>query len=213
MNRFRVRAQAAARQRRNAKLAAALTEQRRQIARDLHDGLAQELSFISCQLQRLDGDGPDAALVRELQAASGRALLEARLAIEVLRIGDAVPLADLVGRMVASFQERFGIEVRLELASDVVADGKRRAAVLRILGQALTNAVAHGGASHVTVRIRGDEREISLLVTDDGVGFDPRATSGGWGLVSMRERTEVLGGSFHVASRPGAGTEVAVALP
>lgn len=192
---------------------ATLTAQREAIARELHDGLAQELAFIASQLQRLDRDGDDGQVVRALQGASGRALLEARLAIEVLHVGEAVPLAELVGRMVASFQERFGIQVQLELARDVVADGQRRAAVLRILGQALANAVEHGAASRVRVRIDGDRRGLSLHVADDGSGFDPDTRSSGWGLVSMRERTEVLGGSFHVESRPGAGTEVAIALP
>jgi signal transduction histidine kinase len=82
--------------------------------------------------------------------------------------------------------------------------------------EATSNAVRHGEASGVTVRLaRGDE--LRLTISDDGAGFDParprRRAGGGFGLISMRERTEALGGRFSVQSRPGAGTRVEVVLP
>ncbi|MDO8212480.1 sensor histidine kinase [Conexibacter sp. CPCC 206217] len=197
---------------------AALAEQRRAIARDVHDGLAQELAFIAAQLQRLDGAAPDPDLVRELRAASRRALIEARLTIDTLRAPSDVPLGTLVEQAVASFTARFGVavELRLELAGAAASDRARRTAVLRILGQALANAVEHGTAERVRVCLRTCAGGLSLSVADDGRGFAPPVGAPaprGWGLVSMRERAELLGGSFRVSARPGEGTEVAVVLP
>jgi signal transduction histidine kinase len=212
------RAAAGPRRRERARLAAALAEQRRAIARDVHDGLAQELAFIAAQLQRVDGVTHDADLVHELQAAARRALQEARLTIDTLRAPPDVPFARLVQQAVMSFEARFGIavELQLEVASDVAADPERRTAALRILGQALANAVEHGAAQRVHVCLRTVTEGLSLSVADDGAGFAPTAVvpaARGWGLVSMRERAELLGGSFSVYARPGRGTEVAVVLP
>lgn len=198
----------------DARLAAALTAQRHAIARDLHDGLAQELAFIAAQLPRLGRSGDDRRLLRELQVAAGRALLEARLAIDALHAAEAVPLAVALRRLAEAVRRRFGADVRLTLARGLAVDAPRRAALLRIAAQALANAVEHGGAGRVEVALeRAEGGAVRLRVADDGAGFDPAADAPGWGLVSMRERCELLGGRFAVASRPGHGTEVTAVLP
>lgn len=196
----------------------ALAEQRREIARDVHDGIAQELAFIAVQLRQLDRTSGDGDLVRELQAASRRALLEARLTIDVLRAPGEVSFAWLVEQAVRSFEARSGvaIELRLELDGCPPPDRERRTAVLRILGQALANAAEHGAARRVRVSLRAGPAGLSLRVSDDGAGFVPAAVGArprGWGIVSMRERAELLGGSFTIDAAPGEGTEVAVVLP
>lgn len=198
----------------DARLAAALTAQRHAIARDLHDGLAQELAFIAAQLPRLGRGGDDARLLRELQVATGRALLEARLAIDALRAADAVPLGVALRRLADAVRGRFGTEVQLALPRDLTVDAARRTALLRIAAQALANAVQHGGARAVDVTVEVAGPGVRLRVADDGAGFDPAADASGWGLVSMRERCELLGGRFRIAARPdGGGTEVTVVLP
>lgn len=197
-----------------AEVASALAAQRRQIARDVHDGLAQELAFIAGQLDRLAAQRADDDLLRELRAAAHRGLREARLTIDELRAARHVPLRELLGDEVASFTARTGVavELRLELACDV--DRDRRIALLRILAQALANAVDHGAARRVRVHVRAAAAGIELSVADDGTGFAAAAAGvRGWGLLSMRERAELLGGSFSIDSVPGRGTEVAVSLP
>lgn len=197
-------------------VAAALAEQRREIARDVHDGVAQELAFIVCQLQRLETSADDEPLVRELRAASRRALQEARLTIDDLRAPRDQPLAQLLESEVSSFEARFGVAVELHLDLRCEVDRDHRTAVLRIVGQALANAADHGAARRVSVRVRSHPSGVALSVADDGAGFAPAAVGAephGWGLLSMRERAEVLGGSFAIRSVPGHGTEVAVTLP
>jgi len=88
-----------------------------------------------------------------------------------------------------------------------------------VIQEALTNAARHAQASRVQVRLALSPRTIHLEVRDDGRGFDPDARApatgapGGRGLVGMRERVELLGGTIRVDSRPGAGTQVIVDLP
>lgn len=79
--------------------------------------------------------------------------------------------------------------------------------------EALTNVAEHAAARPVSVSLVGHDDEIELAIEDDGRGFDPRAGSSGFGLVGMRERTTLVGGSLVVASRPGSGTTVRVSLP
>jgi signal transduction histidine kinase len=87
-------------------------------------------------------------------------------------------------------------------------------ALFRIAQEALGNAVTHGASHHVDVRLKRSDGVMSLSVSDDGKGFDPnRITSGGLGLVSMRERARQLNGSFEVESDPSRGTTVRVAIP
>ena len=111
---------------------------------------------------------------------------------------------------------RFGIEVDLDLENDVIVDAERRNALLRILHEASINAIRHGMARRILVRLRGGPDGPSLRIADDGAGFDVQAavSSGrGLGLISMRERAEMLGGSLSIDSSPGAGAIVEVGLP
>jgi NarL family two-component system sensor histidine kinase LiaS len=109
---------------------------------------------------------------------------------------------------------RLGAEVRLDLDSGVAVPPAWEEALPRIVREAVSNAVRHGQARHVTVHLR-DADGIWLRVTDDGRGFDvtqPRAETS-FGLVGMRERAESLGGEFRLSSEPGAGTSVEILLP
>jgi signal transduction histidine kinase len=195
-------------------------DERRRMARDMHDGLAQELAFIASHSQRLGRTGDDAVTVAHLKAASERALQDSRTTIAVLTSPDEAALDQLVTGTAQAFTSRFGVEVDLDLEGDLIVDAQRRNALLRILHEAMTNAIRHGSAGHVLIRLRGDGEEdrdgISLRIADDGGGFDvPAAASAGrgLGLISMGERADTLGGSLHISSSPGSGTVVEVGLP
>ena len=91
--------------------------------------------------------------------------------------------------------------------------GDAREALVRIACEAVSNAARHGQAQLVRVELQNG-RHVRFRVVDDGVGFDPSIPRPGhFGLVSMRERAQAVGGSFRVRSAPGAGTEVEVVLP
>jgi signal transduction histidine kinase len=191
-------------------------DERRRMARDMHDGLAQELAFIATHSQRLRHTGEDAATVAHLQAAAERALHDSRTTIATLISPDRASLDQLIARTVETFRSRFGVTVELDLTLGVIVDAEQRNALLRILHEALMNAIRHGSAQQILVCLAGEKGSLSLKITDDGSGFDvPAAVSAGngLGLTSMHERAQMLGGSLSIASRPGAGTIVEVGLP
>jgi signal transduction histidine kinase len=188
----------------------AVLEERRRIARDLHDGLAQELAFIGRNLRRLDEREEPVARVT---ASAERALSESRRAIDALTKPLDEPLDVVLAKAVRETAEREGTVVDLVLAEGIELDYPRRDALVRIACEATTNAARHGRARLVRVELASRRRRVRLRVSDDGRGFETgpsaRPTTG-FGLVSMRERAHAVGGSFDVHSRPGAGTTVEV---
>jgi signal transduction histidine kinase len=189
---------------------AAIRDERRRIARDLHDGLAQELAFITAQTRRLSA-GPGR---EELLAAAERALEESRLAIAGLIRESDKPLEQTLQDAATSTAARAGVEVVLDLQPGIVVSPEARQAMLRTQAQAIVNAAVHGRASRVQISLRA-EPELRLSIVDDGNGFDADAPrrADSIGLISLRERAESLGGELLVRSRPGEGTTIEVRLP
>ena len=182
---------------------AAVAEERRRIARDLHDGLAQELVYLARNLDSLDGDTSSTTLKR-LRRAVERAQFESRRAVSTLAApaGQAIEttLADAVGEIA----ERF--HVGLDLDFDLVPRGRlsaaRAEALVRIACEAVTNAALHSGSGRVRLRAERDGPRVRLRVSDDGRGFDAAASGGGFGLVSMGERARSVGGELRIPRRP-----------
>lgn len=194
----------------------AVLEERRRIARDLHDGLVQDLAFITSQTRSLERAPGALPRLEHVASAAQRALDDSRAAIAALTRPLDEPLEDALARSAREIASRCGIRVRLELEPGVEAPPAIREALARIVREATSNAVRHGDAREVTVRL-ARENGLHLSISDDGAGFEPTSppprAGGGFGLISMRERTEALGGRFSVDSRPGAGTRVDVVLP
>ncbi len=191
---------------------AAVLEERRRLARELHDGLAQELAFIY-RLARDDDGSPGARA--GIAAAAERALDESRRAIAALTRPLDEPLAVALAQATEEVAARCAVVPRLDLDLDpaVVVDRTAREALIRVACEAVANAARHGHAGNVRVRLAAGEA-VELTVLDDGVGFDTAAAGSGrgFGLVSMRERIESLGGRFTISSYPSTGTRVEVAL-
>ena len=191
---------------------AAVLEERRRVARDLHDGLAHELAFLVTQAQLVARARPGTAGIGDLEATAQRALDEARLAIAAMTRKTDETLDSAVAAAAEEIAQRAGVDVRLELDRGVDVSADVRDAMVRIVREAVANAIRHGAAKELTVVLsRADG--IRLEVIDDGRGFDPgRASTGGrgFGLVSMSERARALGGAFRVTSEPGAGTRIEV---
>jgi signal transduction histidine kinase len=188
----------------------AVLEERRRLARELHDGVAQELGFIATRAQEL-ASATDAEAQR-IVAAAERGLDEARRAIAALTRAVDEPLDIALAQAAEEVAGRVGARVRLSLdpAADVPAT--TREALLRIVREAVTNATRHGGATSISVELTNGDG-LSLRVADDGVGFDPERSTTGFGLVSMRDRARALGGELRIVSTPGEGTSIEVVLP
>ena len=183
----------------------AAARERRRIARDLHDGVAQELAFIRRRAARLAGD-PDA---EEIVVAAERALEDSRWAIEHLARAPDEPLDRVLARHAAVIAARTGLAVTFATTGSADVGPEVSEALARILGEAVSNA-RHGNAT--TVHVELSTAPLRLLVIDDGTGFDTTMDAPGFGLGGMRERAELVGAELSVRSGPGAGTEVAVEL-
>jgi signal transduction histidine kinase len=183
----------------------AVFAERRRIARDLHDGTVQELGYIRSLARQAARNPGDPAAADRIAAAAERALAEARQAIAALSLPLDEPLGDAIDRAAGEIADRYDVEVHVD-ADDVRGlDRQRREAIVRVVREAVSNAARHADARRVDVTVSAGCVEIR----DDGRGFDPYAsTHGGYGLVSMRERAEAVGGSLHVTSRRDAGTTV-----
>jgi signal transduction histidine kinase len=108
---------------------------------------------------------------------------------------------------------RVGVQLRIEVCKGAQVSPDEREALIRIVREAITNAGRHGGAENVSLELSNGNGTL-LRIADDGTGFDPGHTRvGGFGLVSMRERTEALGGRFKLSSEAGEGTRIEVRLP
>jgi signal transduction histidine kinase len=190
---------------------AAVTDERRRLARELHDGVAQELAFIRRRAGRLSELPEGVAIL----SAAERALEDSRRAIEALAPSAAEPLHIALERHGARLALECDIEVQVNSRCATEVAPEVRAEVLRIVAEAVRNAAHHGGARHVRVDLVGPP--LSVRVMDDGSGFISGASSGlgvaGYGLIAMRERAELVGGRLSLESVPGAGTLVQVVLP
>ncbi len=190
---------------------AAALEERRRIARDLHDGLAQELAYIGRQARRLRTDDPIAG---RIASATARALNESRRAIVELSRPTEQSSVDAFAEATRNAAER--AEVSLDLSVDVGEVGSREGEALeRIACEAIANAAHHGGATRIDVNLSKSEGRTCLMVRDNGRGFQPErsdAARTGYGLRSMRERVASLGGELRIESAPGRGASVEVTV-
>jgi signal transduction histidine kinase len=197
--------------------------ERSRLARDIHDSLGHYLTAIAVQLEKAEAfrDRDQAAAsqaVRDARSLARQALQDVRGSVRALR-GDE-PSAPL-SAMLAGLARQAGMEepqVTLTVTGDEAAiAASARTVVFRAAQEALTNARKHSGARQVSLSVAFGDREVRLVVSDDGCGFDPSPHAAqahhGLGLAGMRERAALAGGRAEVDSRPGAGTTVTVTIP
>jgi signal transduction histidine kinase len=178
----------------------AVEAERRRLARDLHDGVVQELGWIRTTIAREH-------TMPGVVAAADRALAEARRALTALTEGPDEPLASAVGRTVCEVGDRYDVPVRLSLDESVDVPAVHREELVRVAREAAVNAARHSGSSAIRVTLSPG----CLTVGDDGRGFDPAyGRNGGFGLTSMRERADAIGAALRITSVLGNGTCVEV---
>lgn len=219
--RRRVRDQELQRAKAEAEFSAILTERNR-MAREIHDTLAQGLAAISMQLELAknvptgERAGVDCHLEKAHQLVRDN-LTEARSAIWNMR-SQALETHDLAGALEGILRQ---LTAGRPIATSCRVDGPRRRLapqteneLLRLGQEAITNAVKHAAPAHLDVSLTFGDKDVALVVTDDGVGFEParvaNAGSEHLGLVGMRERAAQLGGELEITSAPGRGTRIAL---
>jgi signal transduction histidine kinase len=195
---------------------AALNERRR-LARDLHDGLAQEIAFLRSGVSQVDGPLDDPQLAFRLVAAAERAEGESRQLLAALAAPTEATFEILLAETLETVAAREGVTIDHDLAAGVTVDRVRAEALLRIAAEAVTNAARHGCVDVVTVRLEWVGTRLRLLVSDRGRGFDPRLveldgfTNGhGFGVTSMTRRAAAIGAELSLRSKVGGGTAVEV---
>jgi len=202
-------------------------EERNRLAREIHDTLAQGLAALTMQLEVADSLAGAKAPDPRLRSAVERALVLARSTLDEAR-GSVLDLreAPLEGRTLREALQTLASDVggspAHPVAITVAASGETdtelapavAGGLYRVAQQAVLNAVRHAQARRITVSLARRERELSLRVEDDGTGFEPtEVPSDRFGLVGMRERARLLGGSLTVESAPDAGTAIEVRIP
>jgi signal transduction histidine kinase len=183
--------------------------ERNRLARDIHDSLGHHLTAISIQLAKAD------AFASRDPAVAGQALADARrsvgLALEDVRASVGTLRAGPV-RLVDALAGLADVTLRVE-GEERDLDQAMVTALYRAAQEAVTNARRHGRAARVTVTVTFGGADTRLVVTDDGRGFAPDASHSGFGLLGLRERAALLGGTVTVDSSPGTGTRVTVTVP
>jgi signal transduction histidine kinase len=200
--------------------AAGVDEERRRLAGEIHDTLAQGLTAIVAQLQAAEqARGRPDEWSRHLTQARSLArssLTEARRSVRALRPEqlENATLAEALGELTGGWSQQSGIVAELETAGvPTRAPADTDAALFRVAQEALTNVSRHAKASKVRLTLTYLEDTLLLDVADDGVGFDPAGDSGGYGLIGMRQRLSRVGGELTVESTRGYGTTLNAAVP
>jgi signal transduction histidine kinase len=193
-------------------VAAASFEERRRLARDVHDGLAQEIAFIARNVRLLREQGAEPELVERIMRGVARAQEESRRVVGALRSNVDEPLEQALAEAALDAARRYGAALDMELASGIALSPREREAVVRIASEAVANAAQHSGAETLRLYLERLDAGIRLEVTDDGEGFDEEEPKRGFGLVTMKDRAEALGGKLRVDTRRGSGTKVELEL-
>lgn len=201
------------------KIITAQEEERKRIARELHDDTSQALTSLKVGLKVLEGlPSPDQVRqhvpgLREIVSQTLEAVHD--LALELRpSVLDDMGLVAALNRYVSEYQRRFELQIDCRA---IGFDGRRlppviEIALYRIIQEALTNVARHAGASHASVLLEWAGKDIRAIVEDNGCGFDPTEADRErkLGLYGMQERAALIGGSLHIESQPGTGTTVIV---
>ena len=195
--------------------------ERQRMARELHDTLAQGLAGLILQLEavnsHLANGKPERAqaIVQQAMSRARTTLADARRAIDDLRAeAAAADLAAAVQAEADRFTAATGLPCEVAQAlPEPLSEGAREQA-LRAVAEALTNVARHAQAGHVWVRLAGEAEGLTVEVRDDGCGFDPGLIAAGhYGLLGLRERARLAGGTLEIASAPRQGTTLRLWLP
>jgi two-component system nitrate/nitrite sensor histidine kinase NarX len=203
-------------------------EERRRLAREIHDGMAQTLALLHLKLQQFrsllpleDSHAMETAALQEVCALAESAYEEVRQSIVGLRtaVSRSLGFIPTLAKYVEEFSAQHAIPVEFSPPEDspVPLSPAAETEVMRIIQEALTNVRKHAAAGRARVQLRVRERLLRVSIEDDGRGWDlvavPPSTPSHVGLAIMRERAESLGGSLRIVTAPGRGTRITAEVP
>jgi signal transduction histidine kinase len=203
----------------------AIATERIRIAHEVHDGIAQVLGYVNTKVQAANayiqrGNTEDATKqLRELAVAAREAYGDVRESIVDLRTlpSSDRTFSDLLQDYVSRWNEQTGINTSLTVEPSLALRAGVELQLVRIVQESLTNIRKHARARNVSIDVRRSDGRLGVIIRDDGIGFNPatrsRAEFPRFGLTTMRERAESVGGSLNIESSPGQGTVVRADLP
>jgi signal transduction histidine kinase len=194
------------------RLLGATEDERRRLARELHDEISQLLTVIQLSVDRVDVDTPELRTARDLLT---RAQSEIHRIIYDLRpsLLDDLGLAAAVASHARQHLVGQGLKVSLEIDETLASQPAIDTTIFRIYQELATNILRHAQAEHVTIELFERDGRRILDVEDDGLGFDAEGTFDGAGVTGMRERAALVNGTIRFDSEPGEGTHVVVEIP
>lgn len=200
----------------------ATVEERARLARELHDAVTQtifsmNLTAEAAKMAHTSDPARVPVMLDRIQELAGDALGEMRSMVEQLRQQGAAEtsLITALEKHLALRERRDGFRISLAVEGRERGSPETRDALFRTAQEALNNVLRHSGAKEAEVTLRFDAERATLAVRDRGIGFDPAGQRGGksFGLLTMRERVEALGGRLGVESAPGRGTLIRAEVP
>lgn len=195
----------------------AVEQERKRIARELHDNVAQELAFIVGHSRWLMLSFPNERALADIESAAASALDSSRSMIYGLREATSHTLGSAVVRRARALAGREGLDLKVDVTEDLVATADVEDCLLSILREAISNAARHAHATTLEISLRIKGGLIELRISDDGRGFNSKlvalSEAGGFGLLSMKEHAEELRGQLTLTSTPGGGTTIVAAVP
>jgi nitrate/nitrite-specific signal transduction histidine kinase len=204
----------------------AVLQERHRLSREFHDGLAQTLGFLGFQAERVENliqtenNAEATAEIHELRQTIRDAYADVREAIDGLRLRVENPdqIVERLSEYAAAFTRQTGIHTTFTPNPEkLVADPTIAIQILRIVQEALTNVRKHAGAKNVDLYLQKQQDSLHLIISDDGSGFPTETQTTqlhhSYGLTTMRERAEGLGGTLTIATSPNKGTHITVQIP
>ncbi|TCT23679.1 NarL family two-component system sensor histidine kinase LiaS [Melghiribacillus thermohalophilus] len=202
---------------------AATMEERQRLARDLHDAVSQQLFALTMMSQatvKLLEKNPETA--REQMEEIAQIALQAQTEMRALLLHlrpvhlSGETLQSGLTKLVDELKQKCQIQFKLEIGEELGLSRSKEEHLFRIVQEALSNILRHSSAEHVHIAVKRRSNEVSLYIHDDGKGFkvnEQLENKTSYGLKSMKERTQELGGSFAIRSKVGEGTYINIKIP
>ncbi len=199
----------------------AVTEERQRLARELHDAVSQQLFAISMTATALartmDKDFAKAqrqvSLIEEMAAVAQSEMRALLLHLRPIHL-EGKRLAQGMYELVQELRAKVPIDIQLEMDDEVQLPRGIEDHLFRIVQEALSNTLRHSKADKLEVRLQRKPEYVRLLIRDNGIGFDMNVRkTASYGIVSMQERVNEIGGSIHILSAPGKGTRIDIRVP
>ncbi|NJM41435.1 MAG: sensor histidine kinase, partial [Anaerolineae bacterium] len=198
----------------------ATLQERQRIAREMHDSVGHSLTAQSIQLENVDlwmAQDPTKALdhLQKARQLGRAALQDVRQSVASLRADplQGKTLSQALKELAQTFEQNTGMTVKSEISSTTMLPKEIANALFRLVQESLTNISKHSQATAVQIRFNDSTTHYILEIIDNGRGFDLAQHTVGFGLQSMRERTEALGGHFTLNSQPQQGCQIQATIP